>query len=41
MFATSLALIGQEFQGKDRATAFASGEPSSAARSRSGRWSAA
>ena len=40
MFATSLALIGQEFHGKDRATAFGVWGATSAAPSRSGRWSA-
>ena len=37
MFATSLALIGQEFHGKDRATAFGVWGATSAAPSRSGR----
>jgi len=41
MFATSLALIGQEFQGKTGRRRSASGARRSAARSRSGRWSAA
>ena len=41
MFATSLALIGQEFQAGTGRRRSASGERPSAARSRSGRWSAA